>query len=315
MRHIGTLDKEPEAHRFAAHLATEGIQAHAEFDRDTWAIWVKDENRVVGARDALDDFRRDPDAANYRGAERAAESLRREEVRRNEQAKKHIHTMRGKWKSGGASRRKPLILTLIVISVGVAMATNLGDDRQGSVLRTLMFRDGQHEQDLTIDWATTDARLIDISNGEVWRTITPIFIHFGAMHLVFNMIMVFQLGSLVEDRRGTVRMGLMVLAIAIVSNLFQALVPADWGGGVNFGGMSGVLYGIFGYLFIKSRWEPDLGMRIPQSTVIILLLWMFLGFTQVLDSLIGASMANWAHGIGFLTGVIIAAIPLALRGK
>ena len=315
MRLIGTLDKEPEAHRFAAHLATEGSEAHAEFDSDSWAIWVKDENRIVEAKNALDDFRRDPDAASYRGAEREAESLRRDEIRRNEETKKNIHTMRGKWKSGGVSRKKPLILTLIVISVGIAVATNLGDDDQGSVMRTLMFRDAQHQQDLTVDWTTTEARLIDISNGEVWRTITPIFLHFTGMHLIFNMIMVFQLGSLVEDRRGTVRMGLMVLTIAIVSNLFQALVPSEWGGGVNFGGMSGVLYGIFGYLFIKSRWEPDLGMRIPQSTVIILLLWMFLGFTQVLDSLIGASMANWAHGIGFLTGVVIAAIPLALRSK
>ena len=135
------------------------------------------------------------------------------------------------------------------------------------------------------------------------------------MHLIFNMIMVYQLGSLVEDRRGTVRMALMVLTIAIVSNLFQALVPHDWGGGVYFGGMSGVLYGIFGYLFIKSRWEPELGMRIPQSTVVILILWMLLGFAGVLDELIGGHIANWAHGIGFLTGVVIAAVPLALQSK
>ena len=77
MRLIGTLNKELEAHRFAAHLVTEGIQAHAEFDRDSWAIWVRDENRIGEARDALGDFRRDPDALVYRGAERAADSLRR----------------------------------------------------------------------------------------------------------------------------------------------------------------------------------------------------------------------------------------------
>ncbi len=315
MRLIGTLNKEPEALRFAAHLVTEGIQAHAEIDRDNWAIWVRDENRVVEAKGALDDFRRDPDAPVYRGAERAAESLRREETRRDEEAKKNIVNMGSKWKIGGVKRKKPLILTLIVISILVAMGSKMGNDRQGSVLRTLMFRDGQHENDFSVDWTTTEAKLIDISKGEVWRTITPIFIHFGGMHLIFNMIMVFQLGSLVEDRRGTVRMGLMVLTVAIVSNLFQALVPANLGGGVHFGGMSGVLYGIFGYLFIKSRWEPELGMRIPQSTVIILLGWMLLGFFGVLDQLLGGNIANWAHGIGFATGVVIAAVPIVLRSK
>jgi GlpG protein len=315
MRLIGTLDKEPEAHRFTAHLVTEGIQAHAEFDSDSWAIWVRDENRIHEAKDALDDFRRDPDASVYQGAERAAEALLREETRRNEQAQRNVVTMRGKWKSGGAGRKKPLILTLIVISVVVAMGSNMGGDKQGSVLRTLMFRDVQNLNKPNVDWNTLDAKLINIKQGELWRTITPIFIHFGPMHLIFNMIMVYQLGSLVEDRRGTVRMALMVLTIAIVSNLFQALVPQDWGGGVYFGGMSGVLYGIFGYLFIKSRWEPELGMRIPQSTVVILILWMLLGFSGVLDELIGGNIANWAHGIGFITGVVIAAVPLALQSK
>ena len=92
--------------------------------------------------------------------------------------------------------KKPLILTLIVISVIVAMGSSMGEDRRGSVLRTLMFRDVQHENDRNVDWDTLDAKLIDIKGGEVWRSITPIFIHFSAMHLVFNMIMVYQLGSL-----------------------------------------------------------------------------------------------------------------------
>lgn len=313
MRLIGTLDKEPEAIRFAAHLVTEGIQAHAELENGSWAIWVRDENRVHEAKDALDDFRRDPDASKYRGAERAAEAVRREEIRRNELAQKNLHSMRGKWQRGGAGRKKPLIMTMIVISVIVAMGSNMGQDRQGSVLRTLMFRDAQHLNTPGIDWDSVDAKLIDIRRGELWRAITPIFIHFGAMHLVFNMIMVYQLGSLVEDRRGTLQIGLMVLAIAIVSNLFQALVPGQWGGSANFGGMSGVLYGIFGYLMIKSRYQPELGMRIPQSTVIILIAWMLLGFFNVLKEFMGLDVANWAHGIGFLTGVVIALVPLALR--
>jgi len=315
MRLIGTLDKEPEANRFTAHLLTEGIQSHAELDNGSWAIWVRDENRVLEAKDALDDFRRDPTATAYRGVERAAEAVRREEVRRNEMARKNVVTMRGKWKGGGAARKKPLIMTLIVISVIVALGSSMGADQEGSVLRSLLFVDVELLKMPGVDWTSLDARLTNIKQGELWRTITPIFVHYGPMHLVFNMIMVYQLGSLVEDRRGTLRLGLMVLAIAIVSNLFQALVPIDWGGSPTAGGMSGVLYGIFGYLWVKSSCEPELGMRIPQSTVIILVVWMLLGIFNVLKLYLNMNIANWAHGIGFLTGVVIAGLPLLVRKK
>ncbi len=314
MRLIGTLEKEPEANRFAAFLVTQGIQAHAEADAGRWAIWVRDENRIQDAKEALSEFRRDPTADAYRGVERTAESIRREEIRRNEEIQRKFVSMRGKWKRGGTGRKKPIILTLIAISVVVAMGSSLGQDRRGSVMRALLFVDIEHMNDPSIDWSTLDAKLIDIKQGEVWRTITPIFVHYGAMHLVFNMIMTYQLGSLVEDRRGSLRMALMVLAIAIVSNLFQALVPNQWGGGLLAGGMSGVLYGIFGYLWVKSSFQPELGMRIPQSTVIILVLWMLLGFSNAFAS-VGINIANWAHGIGFLTGVVIAAAPLALRTR
>jgi len=315
MRLIGTLDKEPEAHRFAAHLVTEGIQAHAEPDNGSWAIWVRDENRVVEAKDALDDFRRDPTSPVYRGAERAAEAVRREEVRRSEQARKNVQTMRGQWRTGSAGRKKPLIMTLIAISVVVALGSSMGNAEQGSVLRTLLFIDVQHFNAPDFDPNSLDGKLIDIKRGELWRTITPIFVHYGTMHLAFNMIMLYQLGSLVEDRQGTLRMGLMVLAIAVVSNLFQALVPVAWGGGLLGGGMSGVVYGIFGYLWIKSRYQPELGMRIPQSTVVILMAWMLLGIFNVLKEFLDMDIANWAHGIGFLVGVIIAAAPLAVRRR
>ena len=67
MRQIGVLEDEAEAQRFAAYLVTEGIASHAEEDGEGWAIWVRDENQVETAREALADFRRDPQAAQYQG--------------------------------------------------------------------------------------------------------------------------------------------------------------------------------------------------------------------------------------------------------
>jgi GlpG protein len=307
MRQIAELEREDNAQRFVAYLVTEGITAHVEPDGDGWAIWVRDENHVQTAKDAFEDFRRDPDGSRYRGVERAADSIRREESKRREQAGKNVIEMRGKWGRAGA-RRRPLVLTMIALSVIVGMASNMGNARSGAVMRTLSFCDTLNELDVQWNPNVTADRLIDIRKGELWRLITPIFLHHGPIHLAFNMIMLYQLGGMIEDRRGTWRIGLMILAIALVSNLVQGLVPLRYGGSPYFLGMSGVVFGLFGYIWMKTVYAPQLGLFVSRSTVFILMLWLFLGIANFFEQF-GMHIANWCHGIGFLVGVVIGYAP------
>lgn len=54
-----------------------------------------------------------------------------------------------------------------------------------------------------------------VAQGEVWRVFTSGFLHGGVIHLLFNMLILFQLGSVLEGRLGRARyLGLYVLAIA-----------------------------------------------------------------------------------------------------
>ena len=69
-----------------------------------------------------------------------------------------------------------ITLTLIAISGFVAIISRLGDSP--GVLQILMISQFSH------------VGLDDVMSGQVWRLITPIFIHFGVMHLVFNMMWV-----------------------------------------------------------------------------------------------------------------------------
>lgn len=132
----------------------------------------------------------------------------------------------------------------------------------------------------------------DIKSGQLWRLITPVFLHFGMIHLLFNMYWLWSLGGLLEVRYGSGRFLLLFLLTAMLSNVAQALI-----GGPNFGGMSGVNYGLFGYMYLHGKFHPAPSFQPDRQTVFIMLAWLVLCFSGLMGTI-----ANWAHLFGFLTG-------------
>ena len=147
--------------------------------------------------------------------------------------------------------------------------------------------------------------LTEIRHGQVWRLISPILIHFGIMHILFNVLMLRDLGSLIEVRRGMLLMGALVLVSAIVSNLAQY-----WWSGPGFGGLSGVVYALFGYAWMQSRLFPQRNIQIHPDTVFIMLAWLVLCMTGWVGDI-----ANTAHVVGLLVGMAIGAAPYAWKRR
>ncbi len=143
--------------------------------------------------------------------------------------------------------------------------------------------------------------LIEIRHGQIWRLITPIFIHFGLMHLAFNLIMTWQFGELLERRFGALRFSGLVVILAIVSNLAQFYTS-----GPAFGGLSGVLYGLFGYFWITSKLNPHFGYQINPGAVKMLLIWFALCWVDFFGLLGNIKVANMAHTGGLVTGMLLA---------
>jgi GlpG protein len=154
---------------------------------------------------------------------------------------------------------------------------------------------------------------VDIRQGEVWRLVTPIFVHlkvsdFKWLHLIFNACWTFVLGAQIEDRKGTAFFGLLVLVIAVVSNTAQAAIDTPW-----FGGMSGVVYGLFGYAWMKTLYDPGAGMYVSRGTIIFFMAWFLLCLAGVIGN-----VANTAHAAGLAVGVAIGYAPVlwkSLRGR
>jgi len=107
------------------------------------------------------------------------------------------------------------------------------------------------------------------------------------------MCWLFSLGGQIENKKGGKFFLTLVLIIAVVSNLIQFIFE-----GFSFGGMSGVVYGLFGYVFIKSKLDPGDGFGIDQANELIML-----GFFVVCWLGWLGNIANWAHTGGLIVGL------------
>ena len=79
------------------------------------------------------------------------------------------------------------------------------------------------------------------------------------------MFWLHDLGGQIEKRKGPKFFISFILVIALVSNLAQFILS-----GPAFGGMSGVVYGLFGYVWVKTRLDPGDGFRLDPTVAMIM---------------------------------------------
>ncbi|MDB6172962.1 MAG: Rhomboid family protein [Chthoniobacteraceae bacterium] len=291
MRTIGNLESEKSASRFSSTLYAKGIENQIESEEGgQYSVWVIEEEQIAPAAELLKRFRANPAAAEFAKAESLAEEQR-------ERAKQADSTTRSTVADSarvGYERHfnaTPLVpIALIVIAVAVAIYTQFGSDIRS--MRGLLFSDPGllHMGDLAGSFA-------EIRAGQLWRLVTPAFIHFNIPHLLFNAMMLYDLGSFIERRFGPRYLIWLFLAIAVSSNIGQVL----WHGPV-FGGLSGVDYGLFGFLWIRGKFDRTAGWELNKNTVTLLIVWLLLGYSGLLKELIG-NVANGAHTVGLVAGM------------
>jgi GlpG protein len=296
LRQIGTLSGETAARRLVDHLLTLGVTTQVRPESAGWGIWVIDEDRLALARSEFEAFRNNPDDPRFKAAAQSAETIRREAQKLDKQYQKNFRLVKESWDRPNI-RKRPLTFALIVVCAAVYLLTNL-PGRGHRVENALAFS-GLHPVEIEGELHWQRHGVEDILHGEVWRLITPIFLHFSIIHILFNLWALAFLGTLIETRRGTGTLALLVFVSALSSNLGEFLLESNYmGGPALFGGMSGVVYALFGYVWMKGRYEPELGMILHPNSVQIMLIWL----VACMIGLLG-SIANGAHVVGLLTGI------------
>ncbi len=138
------------------------------------------------------------------------------------------------------------------------------------------------------------------------RILGPAFFHFSWLHIVFNTMWWWQLGGSIEKTLGKGSLINLLLISAIVSNLGQYLVS-----GANFGGLSGVVYALVGFVWWYGYLAPEQGLSLSKPLVGFLLFWLVLGFADLLP----VNVANTAHLLGLLSGCLLALFTVKVLGK
>lgn len=149
-------------------------------------------------------------------------------------------------------------------------------------------------------------------SGQVWRLLSPAFLHFGTLHILFNGLWIWELGRRIEIFTGKINYLLLFLISAIGANYIQYFMSVGERF-VLFGGLSGVVYAYLGYLLVWHRFSNNPLVKLPAGVFIFMLLWLALGFSGLIDFFISGSIANGAHLGGLLCGIAYAAIQVYWR--
>lgn len=186
------------------------------------------------------------------------------------------------------------VLTYILMGINVAVAlggflSGASATGGGSVGGSSLLADGSVSR-------------FAVDEGEYWRILTAGFLHFGFLHLLFNMFSLYILGGLLEPAVGRLRFG-VIYFVSLLAGSFGALLFAPNSMTV---GASGAVFGLMGAAVVVMRhrgidpMESGLGIWIGLNLLIT--------FT-----IPGISIGG--HIGGLLGGVIAAALMFELPDR
>jgi GlpG protein len=304
LREIGTVPSEKHARTLEDHLLAQKIATKMVEGKNGWVVWVRDEDRVPQATEELRAFLENPDDSRYLSSRESAREIKKAKDRADREYRKRFRNLRDDWE-GSAWRRRPATSALIVASVVVAVFTHLGNAFESPVFRALLFSDYSVVFVEFTDGVIPELQfhgLDDISRGQIWRLVTPIFLHFGPLHLVCNMSALWYFGRQIEYEKRKWKFLLLVLIAAIASNFGQYLYDVYAERLTAFGGMSGVCYALFGYVWMKGATRPEERLGVSSNNVFMMMGWFVLCMTGRVGPI-----ANAAHAAGLMVGFLLGA--------
>ena len=270
MRSIGEIKDQVLATNFCGYL--NGISIPAEIEQEEpeglWTIWVHNEDMLDVAKTEFNLFQQNSTDPKY--GKIAKEAAEKQKIQEKANAK-----VRAKEKKLAKRIHGTNSFPVTYALMGISIVTFLLMEAGSSLWIWFLMNDNAFK-------------------GQIWRFLTPIFLHFGVLHIAFNMLWLYDLGRLLENKFSSLFLILFVVIVGIGSNLCQVMVNPQ----TAFGGMSGLVYGLLGFVWMKSRYAPEAGLYIHPSTVTFMMIWLIVGLSGIFN------VANGCHVGGLMIGTL-----------
>lgn len=181
-------------------------------------------------------------------------------------------------------KKAPCTVALIVVNVAVFIFLSFGGMTEDAYY---MLQNGAMYLPL-------------LQQGEYYRLLTSIFLHFGFSHLVNNMLMLGVMGWQLELVIGKIKFLIIYFAAGLGGNMLSALVEIRTGDYAVSAGASGAIFGIIGaLLYIAVRNHGQIGNVSGQGILVMIALTLYYGFTS-------SGVDNFAHIGGLAVGFVLA---------
>lgn len=204
-----------------------------------------------------------------------------------------------------------LVVSVLVMALVCALHTHLGDDLSAAWFWLMVeFQAGIFSgQSLPAELLANN---IGVHSGLAfnYRLLAPIFLHFGGLHWLFNVLWWLVLGITLEKRFGSLFLLLLTVTGGVVSNLVQYAFTQQL---PLFGGLSGVIYVLVGFIGL---WNVRAANPLPikQDVIVFMVLWLVLCMSGVMESF-GLHVANAAHFGGLVWGILCGLFAVLLSKK
>ncbi len=297
MRSIGTLEGKTAAQLFVDYLYVKGVDCEAERESgDRWLIWVHAEEQLDDATELFRQFTANPADPSFAAQAQQAPALRAAAASEDEAYQRRVRNRAetvASLQRGGVGR---FTVGLMAVCVVIFLAMQFNEGLFIKIwywLKISNFAPGGGKLGLP-----------EVFHGQIWRLVTPILMHGGWLHIFFNLWWLKDLGGILEWKMGARSLFVLILLTAVGSNLAQY-----YDGGPNFLGISGVVFGLMGFIWMKGKYDPNFGVQLPPVIVFMMLLWLVLGYAGILEGAFGAGIANTAHTAGLVMGMVCAFLP------